>query len=119
MIKVLKHKPVRRLIVLLLLDGLLFGTTNAATVPSYMIIVGFVLLALTIYYFLYNLLTFISFYGLKIKHKHQMSLYITIVLGILIALQSTGELGSRDVWVLLPLVILGYFYSTYARSSSL
>lgn len=117
--KVLNHKPVRRLLVLLVLDAIVFGTTHAATAPSYMIIIGFILFVLTIYYVFYNLLAITSLYGLKIKHKHQMSLYITIVLGILIALQSTGELGSRDVWVLLPLVILGYFYSTYARSTSL
>lgn len=119
MLKVFNHKPVRLLIGLLVLDALLFGTTNAASAPSYLIIVGFVLLVLTIYYLSYCLLAFAGVYGLKIKHKHQLSLYSTIVLGILFALQSTGELGSRDIWVLLPLVVLGYFYSTYARSSSL
>lgn len=119
MFKLLKYKHLQRLIGLIMLDILLFGSINAANAASYMIIVGFILLALTIYHILYCLLALSRFYGLKIKHKHQLALYITLVLGILIALQSTGELGSRDVWVLLPLVILGYFYSTYARSSSL
>lgn len=119
MIKLLKKRPVWRLTVLLVLDVLLFGGTDAAEAPTLVIIAGFVLMVLTIYYIIHNLLTAVGFYGLKVKHKHQAALYMTIVAGILIALQSTGELGTRDVWVLLPLVILGYFYSTYARSNSL
>lgn len=119
MIRLLKKPHVWRLIVLLALDALLFGSINAAEAPSAVIIAGFLLLIMTIYYLVYNLLTITGFYGIRVRHKHQASLYSTIVIGILIALQSTGELGTRDVWVLLPLVLLGYFYVTYARKSSL
>lgn len=119
MLKVLKQKSVWRLLALLLLDTLLFGSVNASEAATHIVILGFALLVLTVYYLFYNLILFVSLYGLKVKRKHQLALYSTIVTGVLVALQSTGELGTRDVWVLLPLVILGYFYSTYARSNSL
>jgi hypothetical protein len=119
MFKLLAKKSVRRLAALILLDIVLFSSFSASEAPSFMVIVAFVLLVLTIYYAFYNLISLSSLYGVKVKHRHQMALYMTAVAGILVALQSTGELGTRDFWVLLPLVILGYFYSTYARSNSL
>lgn len=119
MIKFLKKRPVWRLILLLVIDALLFGNVDAAEAGTAVIITGFVMLVLTIYYILYNLLSLFGLYGFKVKHKRQAALYMTIVAGIVVALQSTGELGSRDIWVLLPLVILGYFYSSYVGKTSL
>lgn len=97
---------------------MLFSTTNANNVPSFAVMAGFVLLILTVYYIVYSLIGLLGLYGIKIKHKRQPAIYLTAMAGLLIALQSTGELGTRDIWVLLPLVVMGYFYSTYARSSN-
>lgn len=81
-----------------------------------MVMLGFILLVLTFYYLIYALLNFSGLYGIKIRRKRQAAIYATSVLGVVVALQSSGELGSRDVWVLLPLAVLGYFYSSYARN---
>jgi hypothetical protein len=97
-------------------DAILFGNTNAASVSSFMVMVGFILLILTFYYLIYGLISLSQLYGIRINRKRQAAIYATSVLGVVVALQSSGELGSRDVWVLLPLAVLGYFYSSYARN---
>lgn len=83
-----------------------------------MIMVGFGLLVVTIYYLVYGLVSLAGLYGLRAKRKQRLSLALTGVLGILIALQSVGELGGRDILVLLPLAMLGYLYSSYLKAVS-
>jgi hypothetical protein len=107
-----------RLVGLLAADALLFSNSNATKVPSYMVIIGFILLSLTCYYLVYGLISFSGYYGVHVRRKHTLSFYITAITGVLVALQSIGELGTRDIWVLLPLALLGYFYSAYAKKAS-
>lgn len=111
------QKRFRRLLYLLTLDIALFGATNATTAPSFVVMVGFVCLAVTSYYLIYGLIGLSGFYGLNITRKRTLALYLTIVTGGLLALQSIGELGSRDVLVVLPLAVVGYLYSAYAKTS--
>jgi hypothetical protein len=114
-----KNKQMRRLGGLLAVDAVLFGSTRAAEVPSFMVIAAFLLLSLTFYYMIYGLVGLSGLYGLPIKRQRPTALYITGVLSILIALQSVGELGARDIWVLLPLAFMGYFYNAYAKADRL
>lgn len=111
------HKRVRYGAGLLVLDGLLFGTTDAASVPSFVVIVGFLLLVLTFYSLIYGLLSLGGLYGIPLRHSRQLAVYLSVVAGGLVALQSIGELSSRDVLVLLPLATIGYIYSAYARTN--
>jgi hypothetical protein len=64
------------------------------------------------------LLGFSGYYGIHIRNKKSLALYITLITGVVVALQSIGELGARDIWVLLPLALIGYFYSAYAKKAS-
>ena len=119
MFRLIKHSSVQQLIILVSATGLLFSTTQVAKVSSFIVIIGFTLLTLTIYYLIRCLLSLSKLYGLKIRRQRSLAMYLTLIVGILLALQSIGELGSRDVWVLLPLAILGYGYSSYAKTSRL
>jgi hypothetical protein len=114
--KLTKLKRHWKLFGLLALDGLLFGLTNAGSAPAYALIVGFVLLMVTLHYLLYGVLAFVRLYGLSFKRKRYLAGYFTILTGFLLALQSIGELNSRDVLVLLPLVIIGYSYGLYGKT---
>jgi hypothetical protein len=102
----------------MLVDALLFGTTNATKASSFMVMVGFLLLSATFYYLIYGLIKLSGYYGLRIKNKRSLALYISGVTGALIALQSVGQLGPRDFLILLPLLLIGYFYSAYAKKAS-
>ena len=105
------------MIVLVVVASILFSSTHVAIAPAYVVILGFGLLAGTIYYFVYCLIGLSGFYGLKITRQRTLALFMTVVFGFLVALQSVGELSPRDIWVLLPLAVIGYFYSTLAKTS--
>lgn len=87
---------------LLAADFVLFGLTNAQSVNSFMLIVGYGALTLTFY----------QISRLMFKRRRQ-ALWLTGGLAGLVALQSMGGLNQRDWLVILPLMGLGYLYSAY------
>ena len=106
-------QPPWRLVTLFVADGLLFGGTSARNVASYVLIVGFLLLLATLYELSQAALAAANLYGLHLKRRRQLAASLAGLGGVVIALQSIGELSSRDLLVLLPLVIVGYLYSFY------
>jgi hypothetical protein len=56
-------------------------------------------------------------YGLPIKRKRRLTLYLTGVSSFLIALGSVGELNGKDIVVILPLAVIAYIYINYAKSN--
>lgn len=112
----IKRRKVWVVIVLLLADALFFSLTNPSSVSSVVLIVAFALLLVTLYVLLELGITGIGLYipGLK-QQRRRLAFALTIVLGILLALQSTGQLSSRDALVIIPLGIVLYIYLTYFR----
>jgi hypothetical protein len=111
------HPHLWSLVALLAVDGLFFGLTDPQNVPSWLLMAGFLLFVSTIYYFVKAVLVVLSWYGLPtLRHKRRLTLSLTIVIGIFLALQSLGELGSRDVIVMVPFTWLSYLYFAYNRS---
>lgn len=103
---------------LLALDGIVFGMTNAGRVASFMMIIGFGLLLMTLYALIYGLVHLIGIYGLNLKRKRRVAVYGSLLVGGLLALQSINELSRRDIMVWLPLIVIGYLYSNYLRANS-
>ena len=97
-------------------DIILYTRSNAATVAPIVLIGGFILLVLTTYVLVYGLCSIARLYGLPIRHKQRVATFLSIITGLIVALQSIGELSSRDIFVLIPLVVIGYAYATYATS---
>jgi hypothetical protein len=115
--KLFSHKSFWYGVGLLALDFILFGTTDATKAPSIVVIIGFGSVVLTIYVVIVEILSLIGLYGLHLPRRRQLAIYISVLLGGLLALQSIGELDRRDVLVWLPLIIVGYAYSAYVRPS--
>lgn len=105
-----------RLSGLLLADFVVFGTSNPDDTASFMLIVGYLLLCVTLYYLLDGVLSLGRFYGVPLKHKKRFLRTAVLVLAGVIALQSIGQLSSRDVMVLVPLTSLFYLYVAYTRA---
>ncbi|HTB48743.1 MAG TPA: hypothetical protein VK712_01530 [Verrucomicrobiae bacterium] len=104
--------------VLLVADGLFFTLTDPERLPSFAWIIGFVLLALTLYVLAYAVLGVGSWYGLPFKrHRRRLAGVLAGLVSGLLALQSVGELSARDVLVLLPLALIAYLYSSYAEKA--
>lgn len=117
--KLLKRRGFTFPALLLAANLLFFGLTDAAKVSSIMLFAGFCLLIGMLYCLIYYSLGLSRFLGLSFlsKHRRRLSLYGTGVLAIIIALQSSGELGVRDVLVVMPLAVLGYLYSSYSKET--
>jgi len=98
-------------------DGIVFGFTNAVSVPSFVLMVGFLLLSVTFYYLIRGLLTFVGLYGVSVRRKRRLAAVMTGAVSGLVALQSIGELNSRDVLVLVPLMLIGYVYTSYGKGT--
>jgi hypothetical protein len=116
--KFITRKSVWQLLGLLVIDGAVFGSTNTGGVPSFMLVVGFILLMVTFYYLIRGLLVLARLYGLSVRRKYRLAGSLTALIGFLVALQSIGELNSRDVVVLLPIVVIGYAYSFYGTAGT-
>lgn len=100
----------------LIMDMAFFTKTSASKVAPIVLILGFVLLVLTCYELIYGLLSVARLYGLPVRYKQRLAVYLSGVLGLILALQSIGELTPRDVLVLLPLATLGYIYGVYVTT---
>lgn len=96
---------------LIIIDSLFFGLTNPASVASLMLIVGFLLLMLTTYGLVYNFQKILAVYSPWLGRQRKLSVALTAGLGLIIALQSIGQLSARD-GLLIPLAVValyGYF----------
>jgi len=87
---------------LLAADFILFGLTNAQSVNSFLLIIGYGALIITMY----------KVTRLLFKRRRQ-AVWLTGGMAAMVALQSMGGLNQRDWLVILPLIGLGYLYSAY------
>ena len=111
------HPQISLLTGLLVVDALFFGLSDPKKVPSLMLMAGYLLVVATLYFAVKGVLVLLSWYGLPtMRHKRRLTLSLTIVIGIFVALQSLGELGTRDVLVLVPFTWLSYLYFAYNRA---
>lgn len=94
----------------------LFGLTNVSNIPSYLIMVGFLLLVVDLYLLVYASLGLGKLYGLPIKRRRRLSIYFVLALSLIIALKSIGGLGLVDVLVMVPLLVMGYVYISYSHT---
>ena len=102
---------------LLLADMLLFGLTDPAETPSFMLIIGFLLLSATLYYVFDGVFSFMRLYGLPARHRRRLLRAAALLASGLVALQSMGQLSLKDILILTPLTGLMYFYIAYSKSA--
>lgn len=108
-----------RIAALLIVDALFFGMTDPADVPSFALIIGFLLFSATLYLFVQSLFRMGKWYGFSFgKHQQRMAKILTGVIAAIVALQSMGQLGGRDILVLIPFMLVAYLYTSYGKSSA-
>jgi len=103
----------RLYIVLLLVDVLFFGlfTPNQT---SWLLIPGFGLLVATIYVAIKGVLAVLGeFVRLSPLLKKKITVFLTFVLAVVLALQSLGQLTPRDIITVVPLIAVLYLYVSY------
>ena len=103
---------------LLGVDLLFFGLTNPANAPSFALIVGFILFALTLYLVVQGLFKLGVWYGFAFSERQRR--FARIVTGVIagaVALQSMGQLSGRDLLVVLPFALIIYMYLSYGKQA--
>lgn len=103
--------------VLFILDFAYFGTTNVSKISAFLMIIGFVFLMANVYFLIYKAIGLVRLYGLPVVRRTRLSMYLTGAIGLLVALQSIGELSLKDILVMLPLALIAYLYQSYMRTS--
>ncbi|HWT56020.1 MAG TPA: hypothetical protein VN031_03235 [Candidatus Microsaccharimonas sp.] len=103
-----------QLVALFVIDALFFSLVNPVNAYAIVIVVGFILLIITIY----MLIDFFLALGERIipfsaHTKRRMALATTLVLALLIAMQSIGQLTTKDVLAVIPLVLVLSLYFSY------
>jgi hypothetical protein len=51
------------------------------------------------------------------RTRRRLTLFVTGIIGALLAMQSIGQLSVRDALVIVPIAIIIYVYFTYARNT--
>jgi hypothetical protein len=111
-----KHIHQLSLVGCLFVDVIFCSITNPDNGSSYVLVIGFILLAVSLYFIIDRLLLFMSLCGLTIgKYRHRLAICIAGVCMGLTALQSIGELTARDVMIFIPLSAILYVYFSYGR----
>lgn len=99
---------------LFVLDGVFFSLINPVQAYAVVIAAGFLLLIVT----LYTLIDFLLAVGERIipfssRTKRRIALAITLVSALLLAMQSIGQLTTKDILAVAPLVIVLSVYFSY------
>lgn len=113
----LRSRPFWLTVALFITDGLFFSMTNPIKVASILLIVGFALLLVTAYWLLYKVQRLAGVYVPRLRARRRLSLAITAVLGLLLALQSVGQLTTRDSLLIIIAALVLYSYTTYGKQS--
>lgn len=111
-----KHtkRKLLRLGALFVFDGLFFSLINPVKAYAVVIIVGFVLLVITLYVLIdFVLAVSERIIPFSLYTKRRMALATTLVLSLLLALQSIGQLTTKDVLAVIPLAIVLSVYFSY------
>lgn len=115
----IKHRKKMLGSVLFVADLLFFGITNPDSVSSLTLFSGFLLLAATLFYGTWVFLSLAARAGLRVgAHERKAGLGVAGLMALLLALQSIGQLGTRDIAVAIPFALLVYAYVTYGQSST-
>jgi hypothetical protein len=116
-IKQLQRKQTGYILIVMVADFAFFCFTNPASVPSFVLIIGFLLFIVTLYILIRFLLRGVCTYLPSLRRtRARLAVFVTGIIGVLLALQSIGQLSTRDAIVIVPIAIVLYVYFTYARS---
>lgn len=104
---------------LLLVDGLFFSLVNPRQAHAFVIIIGFGLVVVTLYA-LFDLLLALAerIVTFSARTRRRLRDSLTMLLALLLAMRSIGQLTVKDILAIIPLVLLLAFYLSYQREEA-
>jgi len=114
-----RFKPFGLLLLLLAVDAVFFSMINPTRAYAWVVIIGFGLLVLTIYVIFGLLVTMIAkIVPLSDLLRKRLVRAATLLCGLLIAMQSIGQLSFKDLLALVPFVLVLAFYFSYQNKQT-
>ena len=109
-------RKLAKLALLITVDAFFFSAYNPENSPPLVVVIGFLLFIATVYVLLKLLADVISSqFGLKLPNERKAIATVTTVIGLLIAMQSIGQLTTKDVLAIVPLMLILYLFLTYSK----
>ncbi|HEX7368519.1 MAG TPA: hypothetical protein VF261_02585 [Candidatus Saccharimonadales bacterium] len=103
-----------RLLALVLADIFFFGYIDPVSAYAVVVILGFVLLVVNVYVLVSLVLSFLArLLPLGGGLRKRLKFAVTGFIGALVAMQSIGQLTLKDMFAIVPLLILLAFYLSY------
>ncbi len=100
----------------IIIDIVFFGFTDPSKVSSMLLIIGFLLMAATLFAVLRLFARFLTLYGVPRQFANRFMGILSGAGALCLALSSVGELSVRDIVVILPLAVLLYVYLFYTKA---
>lgn len=114
-----KNNHIRLILLMLAVNIGFFGFTNPESIPSFGLVAGFLLFTATLYVFVQGVFKLGEWYGIAYSERRKR--FARIVTGVIagaVALQSIGQLSSRDLMLIVPFAVVVYFYLSYGGRKS-
>jgi hypothetical protein len=104
----------RIIVLLMMLDILFFGLVNPTTSNSYVVILGCILIILSTYALVLIVTRLVAiFIPVSVATQKRFTLFVSLLLVFILLMQSIGQLSTRDLIAILPLLAVLYIYLTY------
>jgi len=98
----------------MMLDILFFGLVNPTTSNSYVVILGCILIILSTYALVLIVTRLVAiFIPVSVATQKRFTLFVSLLLVFILLMQSIGQLSTRDLIAILPLLAVLYIYLTY------
>jgi Ca2+/Na+ antiporter len=95
-------------------DILFFSLINPTTSNSYVVILGCVLVILTVYALVLTATRLVAiFIPISAATQKRFTLFVSLLLVFMLLMQSIGQLSTRDLIAILPLLVVLYIYLAY------
>jgi hypothetical protein len=111
----LRNYHFQMVVAIFIADGLFFSLTKPSTASSLVLIAGFGLLVLTSYLITRFVFGLVSLFVPVIAKQKHIEVVVSAIFGVLVALQSLGQLSLRDFIVVVVFAGFIYLYGSYTK----
>lgn len=108
----------KKLAAIILADVLFFSMIDPRRGNMLILIVACLLAYISVYAICrLGMWLFVKIFPISVVAQKRAALTVTIGITFLLFMQSLGQLSSRDIFAVAPLMLVAYFYMAYASST--
>ena len=113
--QLLRNYQFQMVVAVLIADGFFFSFTKPSTASSQLLIAGFGLLIITTYFITRLIIALLGLVVPVIAKQKYLEVVVSAIFGVIVALQSLGQLSLRDFIVVVVFAGFIYLYGSYTK----